>query len=177
MPIVKVCNEKYDTVQKTVNLINYVMNPEKRVNNIFGYGGLYIHNDVVNIARQFEDINTYYGKTSGSLVKHLIISYDYLDGQCSPQNMNKMLQNLFQLDLCGYSYLYALHEDTLHAHFHIIFCSTNLYTGRKYSDNREAIFGIAQTLSHYSSYIGNDGRMHNINYQVVYDTKKASGCE
>lgn len=172
MPIIKMCNEKYDTIQKTTNLINYVLNPNKRENDIYGYGHLYMHNDTINIAYQFNNINAYYGKQNRNLVKHLVISYNYLEGQFSPQSMNMVLQHLFQIDLAGYPYLYAMHEDTAHAHFHIVFGVTNIYTGKKYLDNKEMLFGIAQTMSHYTSYIGDDGRIHRINYTLVYDMKK-----
>lgn len=168
MPIIKLCSKQYNTMQDVACLLEYVMNPDKRINNIFGYENLYVHNNVVNVAKQFEDINIYYGKTSGNLVKHLIISYDYLEGQSSPRSMEMVLRNLLHSTLCGFPYIYAMHENTLHPHFHIVFCSTNLYTGKKYVDNQESIFDIAQTLSHYSTYIGEDGHKHHMDYKVVY---------
>ncbi|MCM1236481.1 MAG: relaxase/mobilization nuclease domain-containing protein, partial [Ruminococcus flavefaciens] len=121
MAIIKIKSECYDTLYDVSNLISYVLNPDKLENNIWGSRYLYLYNNPIYSAKKIADINTYYGKTQGSIVKHLIISYPYLQGQCTPQMAEYAIKQMLNINLPGFPYIYALHEDTSHLHFHIIF--------------------------------------------------------
>ncbi|MDD7403679.1 MAG: relaxase/mobilization nuclease domain-containing protein [Butyribacter sp.] len=172
MAKIKKVNKSYTDIYAVANLLKYVLNPEKQESGICGCGGLFLNNDMINVARQIYDINFYYGKDQGTLVHHFIISYPYLEGQCTPQKMQFALHQVLNMDLCGFPYVYALHENTLHPHFHLIIGSVNIYTGMRYLDKNSTIMGIGQTLSANTVYFGTDGRKHHLQYDAVYDEKE-----
>lgn len=163
------CSNTYDQISDVANLITYVLNPEKQTSYIYGSGGLYLYQDMELTARQFADIAYYYGKNNGSLVHHMIVSYPYLEGQITPQVVEKALLQVFRVELGGFPYIYAMHENTLKPHFHIICGSVNAVTGRKYKNKNSTLYEIAQSFSHYTYYTDKNGKKCRVPYNVVFE--------
>lgn len=169
MPLIKIVNQNYSSIDDVVHLIGYVLNPEKRCNDIWGTNLLYLFPDHRMTAHQIIDINSNYGKTQGSLMKHIIISYPYLDGPITVQLIHKALQFTLLTTLSEFPYIYALHENTKHPHFHLILGSVNLYTGMKYPDTNETLRKIADTMAMCTSYKTMDGKTIYLKYDTYAD--------
>lgn len=172
MAIIKIKSESYNTLYDVSNLISYILNPAKLDNNIYGSRYLYLYDNPLYTAMEIANINNYYGKTQGSIVKHMIVSYPYLEGQCTPQTAEYALKQMLDINLPGFPYIYAFHEDSNSPHFHIVFGTVNLYSGMKYPDKKSLWFNMSETISHYSKFFDSNGREKHIIYNIVYDTEK-----
>lgn len=168
MAFVKKVDNTYLTTVDVGKLLNYILNPEKMEHNVWGCGGVYMNNNIYDVAKQIVSVNMYYGKIQGNLVHHFVISYPYLEGQCTPQRMEYALEQVLSIDLCGFPYIYALHENTMHKHFHLVIGSVNIYTGNKYVDKNSTLLEISRTLSAYSTYKDRFGRKYHISYDVIH---------
>ncbi|MCH5268518.1 MAG: relaxase/mobilization nuclease domain-containing protein [Lachnospiraceae bacterium] len=169
MPYIKPANGNYSSIEDVANLIGYVLNPEKRCNDIWGTRLLYSSPDHKMTAQQIIDINLHYGKTQGSLMKHIIISYSYLDGPITVELIHNALKAVLSTILFGFPCVYALHENTAHPHFHLALGSVNLYTGMKYPDTKETLRIIADTMAMYTSYKTMDGKTVFLKYNTIAD--------
>lgn len=172
MAFIKIKSKCYDTLYGVSNLISYVLDPTKLENNIYCSRFLYLYDNPQYTAMEIANINIYYGKTQGSIVKHLIVSYPYLSEQCTPQTVEFALKQMLDINLAGFPYIYALHENTSHPHFHIILGSVNLYSGMKYPDKNESLYSMAETMSHYTAYIDANGMKKQMIYDVFFDKVK-----
>ncbi len=169
MAIIKMCSNAYDQVADVMHLIKYMLNSQKIIHHISGSGGLYLYQNVELIAQQFENIACYYGKNSGSLVYHMIVSYPYLEGENDLQMVEQALQQVLRIELGGFPYIYVMHENTMKPHFHILIGSVNVYTGMKYKNKNTTLYEIAQTFSYYTYYINKNGKRCRVPYDVVFD--------
>lgn len=134
MTILKVINTNYDTFTSIQNLYNYVMNPEKLEHGICNSNLLYTQLGGHGIAQQFCNIADYYGKT-GSLAMHYIICYDDITREFPLSQIIHTFKTSI-VNFYEYPFFYAMHENTDNLHIHLVLCSINLYTGKKYLNTK-----------------------------------------
>ena len=171
MAMLKVVNTNYQSVNDVARLVYYVMNPNKRYNNIYGSQLLYLYQDTRDTARQILNVNAFYGKTQGSIVRHFIISYPYYNEVITPQTITHAVHQLILMELQGYPCIFAVHENTDYSHIHLVVGTVNLYSGMKFPVKKETYLTMADTLQLNTSYRMQNGRIRYIPYEVIYGEK------
>lgn len=154
MPIIKTVNEdnhvSYDTEDSIINLIEYIFNccktscDDVRPGNIIGdfvgcscfMGSLTQEIDPEMVALQMIVNNRIYGKFTGNLIKHRIISFargEYV----LPYEVLQLAHKI--ADAYGENYItaYAVHLDTRNIHVHLAIDTISWRDGHRFSVSHE----------------------------------------
>lgn len=112
------------------NCIEYIMNPEKTDSGdlVFSNAG----ENSTEIYNNFIDTKQRYDKLDGRQGYHFVISFSPDEDVSDKQAMNMAKEFVDKYLKDEYDYVCAVHNDTGHKHFHIVFNSVNSKTGLKY---------------------------------------------
>lgn len=134
MAIIKTANTtgKYHDLNSYSNTINYITQPSKTIH---GYIGS-IKLDPYNPAGHMEATAKQFHKESGVHVRHFIVAFD------PSEPVTPEIAALIGQEIIGYlgeqfQAIYAVHENTLQLHIHIILNAVNYVNGSKYRGTRE----------------------------------------
>lgn len=130
MAILKICSQgkkdSYRTQKDMRNVINYVLQENKRKeNNIWGTVSIF-NKTYEGIVEDFLRLKQLYGKTEGLQLKHLVLSWGK-----RPDIPRKKLRKLIKQTACfwgkDYQTVYAVHEDKSDDkwHMHIVLNSVS----------------------------------------------------
>ncbi len=123
---------KYHDADAKDYLINYIFNHNKIPH--YYIGGYNI--DMRDPAASMQSVSLGFGKEKGVQIHHLIISFSHRE--LSDYNVaNYIADRLSQYIGRKYQTVYAVHENTNHIHFHILFNSVSYIDGSKYYGRRE----------------------------------------
>lgn len=118
---------KYHDSDAKEDVIKYVLNQNKTPH---GYIGGY-NIDMSDPVGSMQSVSLGFGKEKGVQIHHLIISFnknELTDYNVANQIANRLSQYVGQ----RYQTVYAVHENTDHIHFHLLFNSVSYLDGSKY---------------------------------------------
>ena len=143
MAILKTANTrgKYYEDHAKEDVIRYILNPFKAKRYVGAYG--------VNIncpAESMKLISEQFGKTNGVQLRHFIISF-YPNELTDPAIANEIAKQFMLFFASEYQVIYAVHEDRLHIHIHIVINSVSYLDGHRYYGTR-AEFKSMQKYMH-----------------------------
>ena len=112
--------------------IQYICNPQKTQEGML-IGSLNCQSD--NAYQQMIQTKKYFQKLNLRQGYHIIISFE--EGEIEPERAFEIVGRFARQYLeKDYEAIYAIHDDTMHVHGHIIFNSVSYRTGRKYRYER-----------------------------------------
>ena len=156
MAILKTANSKgkyYESHAKD-DVVQYVLNPYKAKNYYGAYG--------VNINAPAESMNivsAHFGKSQGVQLRHFIISF-YPDELSDPAIANEIAKQFVVFFAHDYQTIYAVHQDKLHLHTHIIINSVSYVDGHRYYGTRAEF----KAMQHYMKKVLEKYNIHTLEY-------------
>ncbi len=124
----------YSNEEATENLINYCLDKEKMINDVFySYGAPNVRNPAV-IAAAYKYVRKYYGQEHDRRMNHFVISFQKEEAdELGLEGMQEVVETFVEPIVEDYQLLYAFHEhnpEKIHAH--IIFNHTSYTTGLRH---------------------------------------------
>lgn len=112
------------------NGIEYIINPEKTDDGKYiGYGNCrpeHVYQDMM-------ETKEFYQKKDGRQGYHFVLSFDAAEVQVDEEFAMKIIREFAEKYLGrDYQYVYAVHNDRIHMHAHLIFNSVKITDGLKY---------------------------------------------
>jgi len=131
---------KIKPIKSTLNkALTYIQNPAKTEDKMLvsSFGCSYETADI-----EFEFTLSQAIEKGNNLAHHLIQSFDPSDN-ITPEKAHKIGRKLADFTTGGqHEYVLTTHIDKGHIHNHIIFCSVNFITHRKYNSNKKSYYAI-----------------------------------
>jgi hypothetical protein len=108
--------------------IKYILVPEKTGESLYVSA---VNCQVSNAYEQMKATKVQFGKTEGRQGYHIIISFEEgeVDAPTAFEIVGKFVDEYLRDE---YQAVYAVHDNTVHIHGHIVFNSVNFVTGKKY---------------------------------------------
>ena len=114
------------------NKIEYILRPDKAIHHIHG-GYNFILGTSEEIIEQFLYVNRWHSKTGHIPIRHMLLSlnpYSCVEEHFTAQQLALIVDRFCLHEFADeYQVIYAIHEDTLHLHAHILVNTVNLRTG------------------------------------------------
>ena len=143
---------KYHDDMAVDSVIAYVLNPEKTRNFFFGGHGV----NVNYAAYEMKRLSEAYDKNYGTRLRHMVVSLDKKEERKLGKNRYEVYQMLdavaqHAIAYYGHEYqiIYAVHENTKHAHFHMVMNTVSYRTGKKYSGKKKDYYDFIEYLNDY----------------------------
>ena len=148
---------KYDDPAARDDVIRYITQKCKTPSGYIGTSGV----DLPYAARQMQAVAESFKKDTKVWVRHFVVSF-YRNAAIDPYKANLIasmiageIGRLFQC-------VYAVHEDTYHLHFHIVFKTVIHVNGYKYSGTKEEHKDLRNLIGKYVRAMG---------IQIFYEVK------
>ncbi len=143
MAILKTANKrgKYLDDNARYDVIDYILKPEKIVNNYFGMVML----DYDNPSKSMDEVASLYNKANGVKLRHFIISFsrkELSDSKIAEYIGREIMYNIGNTFQC----IYAVHEDTDNINLHIVFNSVSYNTGRRFGGTRNEFYALQRMI-------------------------------
>lgn len=156
MAILKTANTKgkyYESHAKD-DVIQYILNPSKAKNYCEAYGV-----DMNAPAESMKTVSAQFGKSQGVQLRHFIISF-YPDELNDPAIANEIAKQFMVFFAHDYQTIYAVHQDKLHLHTHIIINSVSYVDGHRYYGTRAEF----KAMQHYMKKVLEKYNIHTLEY-------------
>lgn len=139
MAILKTANKKgkYLDGNARYDVINYILKPEKIVNNYYDM----VKVDYDNPHKSMDEVAELYNKSNGVKLRHFIISFSREElseskiADCIGREIMFRIGNTFQC-------VYAVHEDTDNINLHIVFNSVSYNTGKRFGGTYKEFYSL-----------------------------------
>lgn len=131
MAILKVSKAKATNISALKGVINYVLQKSKTPDQIEDVTGFF-NSDITteNVFNSFMKNKQTWGKTSGRLYTHSIVSF-HKDEDIMPEEASEFAHELCDKLYPGHQALIVVHQDKKHTHAHLIVDSVSYETGKK----------------------------------------------
>lgn len=131
MAIVEFINKPNRSYQGMRNVINYVLDDEKTLDNLISGIGV----NPTNAYDEFCTMKQIMAKTDKRLWYHFVQSFPPYDN-ATPEIAMEVAHKLVDYFKDEYQILIAVHQDKDHLHAHFILNTVNMVTGKKYTQNK-----------------------------------------
>lgn len=129
MAVFKVIDKKYESVEDTRKLIQYIIGKAEYWN----CSTVLFRGNSRELLNQITYIRRCFGKMDGNMMGHMVLS---LDSQKYEKEVGRRemicLGNHFCNLFMDHQSIYAIHEDTKHLHLHFIFNTVSYKDGKRY---------------------------------------------
>lgn len=133
MPVIKIINKKYNSLNAMRNLIYYVMAAAKTPNRIMGAIAVYPIEEE-KIMQQFKQTQVLHRNQKKNRVLHILLSFSAKESQwLNYKDYTKIGYSVANYyGRANHQVVFALHEDTDNPHIHFVVNRVNYITGKKY---------------------------------------------
>ena len=143
MAIFKTANKKgkYLDSDARNDVINYILKPEKIVNNYYGM----IMVDYDSPHRSMDEVAALYNKSHGVKLRHFIISFSK-DELSEPKVADNIGKEIMYRIGDTFQCVYAVHEDTDYINLHIVFNSVSYNTGKRFGGTHKEFYHLQKMM-------------------------------
>ena len=143
MAILKIVNEKgkYQDSNATKDVLGYIFNPIKSNYSLYGYFKV----DPIDPVKSMRDISASFGKSKGIQLRHYVISFPPYEVR-EPIIVAQIADEIAKYFASSYQTVYAIHEDAVCLHIHLVCNSINYYTGERYGGSKKEYYDFLTFL-------------------------------
>lgn len=128
---------KYFDMDAKATTIRYILNPAKAVHGLVGGVGV----SPESPAESMELVSEHFDKSEGVQLRHYIISFEPYELE-KPEIANKIGQEIAAYIGREFQSVYAVHEDKLHLHIHLIVNSVSYADGHRWRGNKAEFYRL-----------------------------------